>query len=158
MTNIFSAAVAAWRRWKWSRLTDGQRRARKVIHQMSPKERAELDRELEGLAGSRAESRRLQRAHRLQEREKSEAGHERLADYRDEHAREMKQIAEGKRGKYVKVVHEPFRNLLRIPLLFFTLRISRTNERRMEFRHVDNPSVRRLWMGAYVITLLRAKR
>jgi hypothetical protein len=155
---ILAAFMASWRRWRWARLTEAQRQMRKAVNQMSPEDRAELKRELdEGFQESAASLRRSQRERRLQQREKSEAGNERLADYRADHAREMKRLVEEKRPKYVKAVREPFRNLLRLPLLFFTLRISRASEARMEYRYVDNPSVWRLWLGSFVVTLMRKK-
>ena len=44
--HILNSIIAAWRRWKWSRLTEGQREVRRVFNQFSSEDKAELMREI----------------------------------------------------------------------------------------------------------------
>ena len=91
--SIFAAALAAWRRRKWARLTPGQQQIRRLVNQMSPKERAELERELNTDTESEL-LHRTQAAHETRQKAIADERERRAPEVQAAHAARMKALAD----------------------------------------------------------------
>jgi hypothetical protein len=88
--------VAAWRRWKWSKLSEGQREVIRDFNNLAPDDRAALKREL----SDRSEEKFLRKSQAeffRQDRKKQKAHRKALPGIRKEHERWVKSLLDEKK-------------------------------------------------------------